>query len=153
MTTLPPCAPSTAASSRSPPSPLSSLFGVWVAGGVISNDFKTSMALTAAWFLLSGAACLLVARRSRALRVAVLGTYVVTAGAVGAYLGLTTLRDRVVHERVVTAAPATAGDARRRAGLRPPRSRSRAAASARTSMRPPVKPRSFASPTAGASSP
>jgi len=84
------------------------LFGVWVAGGVVSNDYKTSMALTAVWFLLSGAACLLVARRSRALRVVVLGTYLVTAGAVGAYLGLTTLRDRVVHERVVTAAPATA---------------------------------------------
>src|SRR5215210_4537365 len=83
------------------------LLGVWVAGGVVSNDFKTSMALTAAWFVVSGAACLLVARRSRALRVAVIGTYVVTAGAVGAYLGLTTLRDRVVHERVVTAAPAT----------------------------------------------
>lgn len=84
------------------------LVGVWVAGGVVSNDFRTSMALTAAWFLVSGAACLLVARRSRALRVAVLATYVITAGAVGAYLGLTTLRDRVVHERVVTAAPATA---------------------------------------------
>ena len=87
------------------------VFGVWVAGGVISNDFKTSMALTAAWFLFSGAACLLVAWRSRALRVAVLGTYVVVAGAVGAYLGLTTLQDRVVHERVVTAAPATAAGA------------------------------------------
>jgi Electron transfer DM13 len=87
------------------------LFGVWVAGGVISKDFKTSMALTAAWFLLSGAACLLVAWRSRALRVAVLGTYVLTAGAVGAYLGLTTLRDRVVHERVVTAAPAAGAPA------------------------------------------
>lgn len=84
------------------------LFGVWVAGGVVSNDFRISMALTAAWLLLSGAACLLVARRSRALRVAVLATYVLTAGAVGAYLGLTTLRDRVVHERVVTAAPAMA---------------------------------------------
>jgi hypothetical protein len=84
------------------------LFGVWIAGGVVSNDFRTSMALTAAWFLLSGAACLLVARRWRGLGVAVLGTYVITAGAVGAYLGLTTLRDRVVHERVVTAAPATA---------------------------------------------
>jgi hypothetical protein len=82
------------------------LLGVWVAGGVISDDFRTSMALTAAWFVLAGAACLLVARRSRALRVAVLGAYVVTAAAVGAYLGLTTLRDRVVHERVVTAATA-----------------------------------------------
>ena len=52
------------------------LLGIWVAGGVLSNDFRTSMVLTAAWFLLSGAACLLVARRSRALRVVVLGTYV-----------------------------------------------------------------------------
>ena len=93
------------------------LFGVWVAGGVVSNDFKTSMALTAAWFLLYAVVCLLVARRSRALRVAVLGTYIVTAGAVGAYLGLTTLRDRVVHERVVTAAPAAmAGRAAPEAG-------------------------------------
>jgi hypothetical protein len=87
------------------------LFGVWVAGGVVTNDYKTSMALTAAWFLLSGAACLVVARRSRALRIAVLGTYVITAGAVGAYLGLTTLRDQVVHERVFTAAPAPAAAA------------------------------------------
>src|SRR5829696_1425165 len=82
--------------------------GVWVAGGVVSNDFKTSMALTAAWFVLSGAACLVLARRFRALRVAVICTYVVTAGGLGAYLGVTTLRDRVVDERVVTAAPATA---------------------------------------------
>ena len=85
------------------------LLGVWVSGGLISNDFRTSMALTAAWFALSGAACLLVARRSRALRVAVLGAYVVTAAAVGVYSASTTLRDRVVHERVVTAAaPAAA---------------------------------------------
>jgi Electron transfer DM13 len=91
------------------------LVGVWVAGGVISNDFRTSMTLTAAWFLISGATCLLVAKRYRALRVAVLGTYVITAGAVGAYLGLTTLRDRVVHERVVTAAPATTMTAGERA--------------------------------------
>ena len=84
--------------------------GVWVAGGVITNDYKTSMALTAAWFLLAGAACVVLARRSRALRVAVLGAYVVSAGAVGAYLGLTTLRDRVVHERVVTAAPTFAAE-------------------------------------------
>jgi hypothetical protein len=87
------------------------LAGVWVAGGVISDDFRTSMALTAVWFLLAGAACVLVALRSRALRYVVLGTYVVTAGAVGVYLGLTTLRDREVHERVFTATPAAAADA------------------------------------------
>ena len=84
---------------------LAVVLGVWIAGGVVTNDFRTSMALTAAWFVASGIACLLVARRSRAIRFAVLGAYVATAGVVGAYLGLTTLRDRVVHERVVAAAP------------------------------------------------
>ena len=86
------------------------LLGVWVAGGVISDDYRTSMGLTAVWFLLSGAACLAVARRVRAARVAVLATYVLTAGAVSAYLAATTLQDRVVDERVVTAAPAPATD-------------------------------------------
>jgi len=81
------------------------LAGVWVAGGVISDDFRTSMALTAVWFAGSGAACLLVARRWRALRIPVVAAFVVTAGATGAFLGLTTLRDRVAHERVITAAP------------------------------------------------
>jgi hypothetical protein len=51
------------------------LTGVWVAGGVISDDFRTSMALTAAWFAICAGACLLVARRSRALRVPVIGAY------------------------------------------------------------------------------
>jgi hypothetical protein len=79
--------------------------GVWVAGGVLSNDFRTSMALTTAWFGLSGAACLFLARRFRAIRVAVLAAYVLTAGVVGAYLGLTTLRDRVVDDSVVAGTP------------------------------------------------
>ena len=84
------------------------LAGVWVAGGVISDDFRASMALTAAWFAVSGVACALVARRRRALRIPVMAAYIVTAGAVGAYLGATTLRDDVVHERVITAGPPTA---------------------------------------------
>ena len=84
------------------------LLGVWVAGGVITDDYRTSMGLTAAWFALAGAACVLIARRARHLRVAVLVTYVITAGAVGAYLGVSTLRDRVVDEQVVTAAPGPA---------------------------------------------
>jgi len=82
------------------------LAGVWLSGGVISDDFRTSMALTAVWFLISGAACLLIARRWRPLRVPVVLAFVLTAGAAGAYLGLTTLRDRVVHEQVITAATA-----------------------------------------------
>jgi electron transfer DM13 len=83
------------------------LAGVWVSGGVVSNDFRASMALTALWFAVSGAACVLIARRSRTLRIPVLAAFLLTAGATGAYLGATTLRDRVVHERVITAAPVT----------------------------------------------
>jgi electron transfer DM13 len=89
--------------------------GVWVAGGVISDDFRTSMALTAVWFGVSGAACLAVALRSRRLRLPTLGAYVVTVAVVGGYLGLSTLRDRVVHERVVTAGPAADAPAASRA--------------------------------------
>ena len=90
--------------------------GVWVAGGRISDDFRTSMVLTGAWFALSGGACLLVALRARRLRLPVLGAYAVTVAVVGGYLGLSTLRDRVVDERVVTAgapvAAAATADAR-----------------------------------------
>lgn len=93
------------------------LAGVWVSGGVISDDFRTSMALTAVWFAISGAACLLVARRWQPLRVPVVLAFVLTAGATGAYLGLTTLRDRVANEQVITAATApqarSAQDSRR----------------------------------------
>jgi hypothetical protein len=74
--------------------------GVWVTGAIITDDFRASMALTAAWFSLSGLACVLIARRSRALRAPVLAGYVATVVVVGGYLGLTTVRDRVVDERV-----------------------------------------------------
>ena len=85
--------------------------GVWVAGGVITDDYRTSMALTAVWFAICAVACVLVARRSRALRVPVIAAYLLTAGAVGAYLGATTLRDDVVHERVINAAAAPTEEA------------------------------------------
>jgi hypothetical protein len=79
--------------------------GVWLAGGVISDDFRTSIALTTVWFGVSGLLCLIVALRSRRLRLPVLVAYVVTAAVVGGYLGLSTLTDREVHEQVVTAGP------------------------------------------------
>jgi hypothetical protein len=80
--------------------------GVWVAGALITNDFRASMALTAVWFAATGVACFLVARRSRALRLPVLGTYAVTVALIGGYLGLTTVRDQVADEEVVTAGQA-----------------------------------------------
>lgn len=84
------------------------LTGVWVAGGVITDDYRASMALTAVWFAICAGACVFVARRRHALRVPVIAAYLITAGAVAAYLGATTLRDDVVHERVITAGPPAA---------------------------------------------
>jgi hypothetical protein len=37
--------------------------GVWVAGGVITNNFRLSIALTTAWFAISAGVCLIVAVR------------------------------------------------------------------------------------------
>src|SRR3954468_24839849 len=79
--------------------------GVWVAGGLITDSFKLAMALTIAWGLAFGIACVAVTWRRPALRVPVVGAYVMTAAAVGAFLAWTTLRDRVVHEKVATGVP------------------------------------------------
>ena len=126
------------------------LAGVWVAGGVISDDFRTSMALTAAWFVIAGGACVLAARRWRALAIPVLAAFLLTAGATGAYLAATTLRDRVVHERVIIAGPLPADDASA-AGARV-RSSSPADASAPTSTPPAAPHASCERPMAAASS-
>jgi hypothetical protein len=99
------------------------VLGVWVAGGVVTDDFRGSVALTTVWFAVAAGLCLLAAARRPALRVPVVGTYLLTAGAIGAFLASTTLRDRVVSERVATAAvPAAAAPA-------PPAGASRAPAS------------------------
>jgi Electron transfer DM13 len=91
------------------------LAGIWVSGGLITNDFGLAMALTAVWMGIAAAGCLLIAWRSRELRVPVLGAYLLTAVVVGVYLGRSTLIDDEVNERVVTVsppAPASAGGAR-----------------------------------------
>jgi hypothetical protein len=95
------------------------LAGVWVAGGLITNDFGLSMALTAVWMALAGLACVLIGWRSPALRAPVLGAYLVTAVALGIYLGRSTLFDDEVNERVATAAPQPASTDRDRAPARP----------------------------------
>jgi hypothetical protein len=80
------------------------LLGIWVTGGLITNDFAVAMWLTAGWMAVSGLACLAIAVRSRGLRWPVLGAYVAVAVAAGAYLGSSTLFDDVVNEQVATAA-------------------------------------------------
>ena len=82
--------------------------GVWVAGGVITDDFRAAMALTAAWFAGAGAIALASFKAGRSTGVAVLAGYLVAATAVGGYLAATTLRDKTVHETVATGMPASA---------------------------------------------
>ena len=75
------------------------LIGIWLAGGVLTNDFRLSMALTAAWFGLVTIGAALAWRRVPALRpaaIAALATLVLAGGA----LALTTLRDKTVNETV-----------------------------------------------------
>jgi len=84
------------------------LTGLWVTGGLITNDFRAAMGLTAAWMGLAGGAALLIALRSRDFRWPVLGAYAVTAATACAYLTASVLFDDVVNERVATAPATTA---------------------------------------------
>lgn len=92
--------------------------GIWVSGGLITNDFEAAMALTALWMGLAAAACLMIALRRRDLAVAVIGAYLVTALLVGGYLGRSQFVDDEVNEKVVIAAAAAAAGAGER-GERP----------------------------------
>jgi hypothetical protein len=83
------------------------VLGVWVAGGVLTNSFRASMALVAVWYAVAGAAVLGAGLRRRSLRAPLWTGYAVTAVAVGGFLAWTTVRDRVVHERVLGGLPAT----------------------------------------------
>jgi hypothetical protein len=81
------------------------LAGIWLAGGVITNDFGLAMALTIVWIAIGGLACLAIAWRWRGLAVPVVGAYLITAAVVGIYLGRSMFLDNEVNEDVVTAAP------------------------------------------------
>jgi hypothetical protein len=78
------------------------LVGIWAAGGLLTNDFELAMALTAAWIGLAGLACALVAWRRPDFRLPVMGAFLLTAAAAGAYLGRSQFVDDVVDERVVS---------------------------------------------------
>ena len=81
--------------------------GVWIAGGVVTNSFRASMALVTVWYAAAGAGVLVAGLRRRALRAPLWTGFAVTAAAVGGFLAWTTLRDRVVHERVLVGVPVT----------------------------------------------
>jgi hypothetical protein len=81
------------------------LVGIWVSGGLITNDFELAMALTAVWMALAAACCLVVAWRRPGLRAPVIGAYLLTAVVVGGYLARSTFIDDEVNERVVRVTP------------------------------------------------
>jgi hypothetical protein len=84
------------------------LAGIWVAGGVVTDDFRTSMALTALWFGVVVVAAVAGWRRAPPLRpaaVAAVATFVVAGG----YLTYTSTVDTVVDEDVATGAAALEG--------------------------------------------
>ena len=81
------------------------LAGIWVAGGLLTTDFRLSMLLTAVWLGIAGLAALAVAVRWRPLALPVLGTVLVTAGSVMGYLLYASSVDKVVDEQVAVAAP------------------------------------------------
>ena len=81
------------------------LAGIWVAGGLLTNDFRLSMLLTALWLGLAVSAALVFALRWRRLALPVLGTTVLTAASVMGYLLYASSVDRVVDEQVAVAAP------------------------------------------------
>jgi hypothetical protein len=87
------------------------LAGIWITGGVVTDDFRIAMLLTALWLALAGLVSLAIGWRRRRLALPVFGTYVVTALAAGGYLAYTSMVDRVVDETVAVAASGAPNDA------------------------------------------
>jgi len=88
----------------------------WLGGGVISDDFRVSMVLTAALVGAVGAGIWLLTRSRRQLRLPALGTYVVASAAIGGYLAWASVRDVEVNEKVVTGVPAVQREQQKPAG-------------------------------------
>jgi hypothetical protein len=86
------------------------LVGIWVSGGLVTNDFGLAMALTAAWMGLAAGSCLIIAWRRPDLRVPVLAAYLLTAIFVGGYLGRSQFVDDEVNDKVVRVTPATSSE-------------------------------------------
>jgi hypothetical protein len=78
------------------------VLGTWVTGGLITDDFETSVALNTAFFVVAGGAAIFVAWRRPELRWAVVGAFLVAATAVGGYLAYGTFVDQTVDEAVAS---------------------------------------------------
>jgi hypothetical protein len=81
--------------------------GVWVTGGVLTDDASIARVLTGAWFVVVGGLAVAAALRWRAVAVAVVGGWLVTSIALGGFLLLTSTVDRTIDEDVVRAQPSS----------------------------------------------
>jgi hypothetical protein len=87
------------------------LVGIWAAGGVVTDDFRTSMALTAVWFVIVAAGSAVLWTRRPSLRTAAVAA-VATFVLVGGYLGYTSMRDRTVDETLTAGSALAQGSFR-----------------------------------------
>lgn len=78
------------------------LLGVWVTGGLLTNDFEASVALTTAFFVVVGLGAVALVRYRRHVGVPVLLTFLVTATMVGGYLAYTSFVNETVNEAVAS---------------------------------------------------
>lgn len=82
--------------------------GVWVAGGLLTDDEQVARVLTGLWFGFAGLVVLVLARRHRSLAVPLVAGYLVVTVGLGGFLAYSSTVDRVVDEEVVIAdAPAS----------------------------------------------
>src|SRR5688572_21895241 len=89
------------------------LAGVWVTGGLLTDDETVARRFTGAWFAVAGALAVLAALRWRQLAAPLLVTWFLTSGVAGGFLLLTSSIDRVVDEQVTVATdlpPTPAGE-------------------------------------------
>jgi hypothetical protein len=84
------------------------LAGVWVTGGLLTDDETLARRLTGAWFAVAGVLTVLAALRWRQLAVPALAAWFLTTGVTGGFLLLSSSVDRVVDEQVTVAAEPSA---------------------------------------------
>jgi hypothetical protein len=76
------------------------LVGIWLTGGVITDEYRVSMALTTVWFAAVAVVAVVVWRRAPRLRLPVAAVAVATMVLTGGYLALASLRDKTVDETI-----------------------------------------------------
>jgi hypothetical protein len=77
--------------------------GVWVTGGLLTDDEQVARVLTGLWFAVAGLVVLVLAWRHRSLAAPLVAGYLVVTVGLGGFLAYSSTVDRVVDEEVVVA--------------------------------------------------